>query len=95
MHVITLSQALSATFGVASGATAAVAACYWWKSLQVPMPTALHGFSPMGGATHVNTNPLVKAASEAGRLNAIAASWSAIAAACACVSSLSGFVSSF
>ncbi len=93
--MVTISQVLSGTFGIASGVAAAVAAFYWWKSSQVPMPTALHGATPIGGMTYVNTNPLVKAASEAGRLNAIAASWSAIAAACACVSSLSGFVSSF
>ena len=91
--MLSLTQVLSATFGLASAVTAGVAAYFWWRSSNVPMPDALHGFSPIGGATHVNTRPLVEAAAETGRLNKIAASWSAIAAICAGFSTFAGFIS--
>jgi hypothetical protein len=91
--VITNSQALSGVFGVASGVAAAVAAYFWWRSSRVEIPAILHGSSSIGGNTYVVTEPLASAARESGRLNSIAASWSAIAAVAAAISSVAGIVS--
>lgn len=80
----------SAVCGVISAVAAAVAAFYWWKSSTVQIPNELNGISSWGGPTVVDMQPLVAAAAESGRLNSIAAKWSAIAAAFSGLSSIFG-----
>ena len=84
----------SAVCGVISAVTAAIAAFYWWKSSTVQIPNELNGISGWGGPTVVDTQPLVDAAAESGRLNSKAAKWSAIAAFFAGLSSICGLPTS-
>jgi hypothetical protein len=58
----------------------ALAAWYWYRSSKVRYPDNLHSITPLGGAGLVLTEPWLKAVQEGGRLNKIAASWSAVAA---------------
>ncbi|MGZ9709380.1 hypothetical protein ACXX82_00980 [Glaciimonas sp. GNP009] len=67
-------------FNLLAVVAAIVAAVYWYRSSQVSMPHELVGIALVGGRAHVNTKPLVAAAKESGRLNSIAAGWSAGAA---------------
>jgi hypothetical protein len=69
---------------------AAVAAFYWYRSSRVPQPTSLRGTSTFGGMVRVNVNPLLDAARESARLNAIAAAWSAVTALFAAASAAIG-----
>ena len=70
--------------GVAGGC----AAWYWYRSSKVLAPSKLHGIAPLGGLVTVNTKPLLAAAQQSGRLNAIAATWSAVAAFLVALSAL-------
>jgi hypothetical protein len=67
-------------FNLLAVVSALVAAFYWYMSSRVLMPSELVGGALIGGLVYVNTTPLVVAAKESGRLNAIAAFWSAAAA---------------
>ena len=66
----------------------AVAARYWYRSSKVPYPDNLHSITPLGGPGIVIIEPLLKAVREGGRLNKIAASWSAVAAFLVALSAL-------
>jgi hypothetical protein len=71
-----------------TASTGGAAAWYWWLSSKVAYPHELRGFAPIGGSVTVNTNPLLVAAQECGRLNRIAACWSAITAGLVALSAL-------
>ncbi len=81
---------LSLVFAALTLASGLVAAFYWRRSSLVTYPSELHGLTPIGGVTMVIARPLVEALQESGRLNKIAASWSAVAAFFAGVSSFAG-----
>jgi hypothetical protein len=75
-----LSWHLTTIFNLLIAVAGGCAAWYWYRSSKVPAPSKLHGIAPIGGLVTVNTNPLLAAAQASGRLNAIAATWSAVAA---------------
>ena len=75
---------------LASAVAAFVAAVFWFRSAKVKYPSELIGFNPLGGPAHIDTKPLVTAARESGRLNKVAARWSAGAAGLLAVSIIIG-----
>jgi hypothetical protein len=73
-HLITLSNLLAAI-------CSALAAYRWYQATQIKdPPTALQGNYGWDVGVAVDTRPLVKWAQESGRLNKVAATWSAAAA---------------
>jgi hypothetical protein len=87
---VTIPRMLAAGFGVLAAVLAIIAAYFWWKSSQVKMPPQLRGHTALGGLSYIDTNPLVAAAQESGRLNASAARWSAAAAVCGGIAAICG-----
>lgn len=79
---------ITTIFNLLTAVAGGCAARYWYRSSKVLAPSKLHGSSPIGGAVIVNTNPLLASAQESGRLNAIAATWSAVAAFLVALSAL-------
>ncbi len=71
---------LATACNLATFAVSITASVYWYRSSRVPAPRELHGSAMIGGRVDVNTNPLLEAAKESGRLNSIAAKLSAGAA---------------
>lgn len=67
-------------FNLMAAVAGAGAAWYWFLSSTVAYPPRLHGSALIGGQVNINMNPLLEAVQKNGRLNAIAARWSAAAA---------------
>jgi hypothetical protein len=73
-HLTTLSNLLAAV-------CSALAAYRWYQATQIKdPPTALHGNYGWDVGVGVDATPLVKWVQESGRLNKVAATWSAVAA---------------
>jgi hypothetical protein len=78
--VLVIVQLIIFALNLLAAVSGLVAAWYWFRSANVRYPSNLGGIAPIGGMVHVNTNPLLQAVQESGRLNKIAATFTGVAA---------------
>jgi len=79
---------LSLMLSLMSAVAALAAAIYWFRSSRVIYPASISGSVPHGGGAYIDARPIADAASKSGRLNKIAAGYSAFAAFAAALSSV-------
>ncbi len=74
-----MAQQITVVFNLLAFGAGLLAALYWFRSSRVAYPTNLPGTAMIGGAVSVNMNSVLEAVRENGRLNKLAALFTAAA----------------